>query len=67
MIYFKQIINLSSMFAPNFTEILRSGLHVVLAGEEHGPVHLKIGQEVVNVLLNHLNESSKFYLFSRCI
>ena len=37
-----------------FTEVIPGGRTVVLAAEEHGPVHVQVGQEVINMLLNHL-------------
>ena len=37
-----------------FTEVIPRGGTVVLAAEEHGPVHVQVGQEVINMLLYHL-------------
>ena len=39
-----------------FTEVIPGGGTVVLAAEEHGPVHVQVGQEVVNMLLYHLRK-----------
>ena len=39
-----------------FTEVIPGGGTIVLAAEEHRPVHVQVGQEVVNMLLYHLRK-----------
>ena len=48
-----------------FTEVIPGGGTVVFAAEEHGPVHVQVGQEVINMLLYHLRRIVCKYFYPK--